>query len=55
MHNRVRLFAGTADPAFAQEISAQLGIGISPSMAHFFTDGNLYVKLNANVRGGRSS
>ena len=51
MAKRMRIFAGTADHAFAGKLSEQLGVGISPSEAFHFTDGNLFVKIGANVRG----
>lgn len=51
MAKRMRFFAGSAHPEFARGLGAHLGVEPDPSEAFHFTDGNLFVKVGANVRG----
>jgi ribose-phosphate pyrophosphokinase len=53
MHDRDRLkvFAGNANPALAQEICLALGIAQSQAMVKMFSDGEIYLQLQENVRG----
>ena len=45
------LFTGNANPALAQEIAAQLGIGIGRATVSTFSDGEVNVEIMENVRG----
>ncbi len=47
----VDIFTGTANPEFAQEISDILGIKISAADVGYFSDGELKVEIEENVRG----
>ncbi len=47
----LKVFAGTANPVLAAEICKQLGIGVSPSEARRFSEGNTFVRVLENVRG----
>lgn len=51
MAKRMRFLAGTAHPEFANGLAAHLGVTPDPCEAFHFTDGNLFVKVDANVRG----
>ncbi|MCA9094212.1 MAG: ribose-phosphate pyrophosphokinase [Planctomycetaceae bacterium] len=45
------LIAGSANPKLGKEISDLLGIGLSPSEALYFSEGNVFVRVLDNVRG----
>ena len=45
------IFTGTANPEFAQEVSDILGIKISAADVGYFSDGELKVEIEENVRG----
>ena len=45
------IFTGTANPEFAKEVSEILGIEISKADVGYFSDGELKVEIEENVRG----
>lgn len=45
------ILAGTANPALATAIAAQLGVAPSPCLVETFPDGEVHVVLEADVRG----
>jgi len=45
------IFTGTANPEFASEVSEILGIKISKADVGYFSDGELKVEIEENVRG----
>ena len=45
------IFTGTANPEFASEVSKILGIKISKADVGYFSDGELKVEIEENVRG----
>ena len=45
------IFTGTANPEFAKEVSEILGIKISKADVGYFSDGELKVEIEENVRG----
>ena len=45
------IFTGTANPDFAKEVSDLLGIKISSADVGYFSDGELRVEIEENVRG----
>ena len=45
------IFTGTANPDFAKEVSNLLGIKISSADVGYFSDGELRVEIEENVRG----
>ena len=47
----VDIFTGTANPELAQEVSNILGIKISAADVGYFSDGELKVEIEENVRG----
>ena len=54
MNNKNRgldIFTGTANPEFATEVSNLLGIKISKADVGYFSDGELKVEIEENVRG----
>ena len=54
MNNKNRgldIFTGTANPEFATEVSRLLGIKISKADVGYFSDGELKVEIEDNVRG----
>ncbi|NLT31102.1 MAG: ribose-phosphate pyrophosphokinase [Propionibacterium sp.] len=50
MSDRITVFSGSADPAFAQEMCDILGIELSPSRTTRFSNDCLQVQLRANCR-----
>jgi len=45
------LFSGNANPKLAQEIAEYLGVPMGVADVSQFSDGEVYVQLNENVRG----
>jgi ribose-phosphate pyrophosphokinase len=43
--------AGSANTQLATRIAAELGVRLTPSEAHYFSDGNVFVRILENVRG----
>ncbi len=50
-HGDLKLFTGTANPALAQEICQYLDIPLGVATVSAFSDGEIRVKLEENVRG----
>jgi len=50
-HDRLRVFAGNANPELALEICRALNIEKSQAMVRQFSDGEIYLQLKENVRG----
>jgi ribose-phosphate pyrophosphokinase len=50
-HDRLKVFAGNANPALAKEICEALELEQSRAMVKLFSDGEIYVQLKENVRG----
>tara|TARA_B100000405_G_scaffold175599_1_gene122799 strand:- start:2192 stop:3151 length:960 start_codon:yes stop_codon:yes gene_type:complete len=51
MNKGLDIFTGTANPEFASEVSEILGIKISKADVGYFSDGELKVEIEENVRG----
>ncbi len=51
MSGKLKLFTGNANPALAEEVSAYLGVSLSRAMVSTFSDGEIRVKIEENVRG----
>jgi len=51
MPQELRLFTGTAHPDLAREVAACLGISLGDATVSRFSDGEIMVRLNENVRG----
>lgn len=49
--DKLRIFAGNAHPRLAQDICTFLGVGLSDAMVERFSEGEVRVKINENVRG----
>ena len=49
--DRLKVFAGNANPALATEICYALGLQQSQAMVRTFSDGEIYLQLKENVRG----
>ena len=47
----LKILAGTANPGLAQEISRQLGIDLARMTISRFADGEIFVRIDENVRG----
>jgi ribose-phosphate pyrophosphokinase len=43
--NRLRLFAGTSNPALAQEVTCYLGLELGKMKIKRFADGEIYVQV----------
>ena len=51
MPKELKLFTGNANPALAKEICRYLGIRLGEATVDSFSDGELRVKIDENVRG----
>jgi ribose-phosphate pyrophosphokinase len=49
--DRLKVFAGNANPALAHEIVQALGCPLGKSMVRHFSDGEIYLQIQENVRG----
>jgi len=47
----IRLIAGNANPAFAQAVANHLGVPLADAMITRFSDGEIRVEINENMRG----
>jgi len=50
-HDRLKVFAGNANPGLTEQICRELGIEQSSAMVKQFSDGEIRLQLNENVRG----
>jgi ribose-phosphate pyrophosphokinase len=51
MDKELKLFSGNANPALAREICGHLGIGLGEATVSSFSDGEIRVRIEENVRG----
>jgi ribose-phosphate pyrophosphokinase len=51
MEKALKLFSGNANPALAKEICGCLGIGMGAAAISSFSDGEIRIKIDENVRG----
>ena len=49
--DRLKIFSGTANPCLAEEICAALGLPLGNLMLETFSDGEVYLQYQENVRG----
>ncbi len=49
--DRLKIFSGTANPCLAEEICASLGLKLGNLMLETFSDGEVYLQFQENVRG----
>ena len=52
MAGELKLFSGNSNPALVEEISKFLGVPLSRAVVSTFSDGEIRVKIEENVRGG---
>ncbi|MDG3012295.1 ribose-phosphate diphosphokinase [Rhodococcus sp. D2-41] len=50
-HKNLMLFAGRAHPELAEQVSKELGIGLTPQTAREFANGEIFVRFEESVRG----
>ena len=50
-NDRLKIFTGNANPALAQEICQALGMELGRAMVKQFSDGEIYLQIQENVRG----
>jgi ribose-phosphate pyrophosphokinase len=50
-HDRVKIFAGNANPELAREIVDALGMKLADVMVRQFSDGEIHLQIKENVRG----
>src|ERR1700751_3945361 len=50
-HDGLMVFTGNANPALAQEVVKILGIPLGRALVSRFSDGEIMVEINENVRG----
>jgi ribose-phosphate pyrophosphokinase len=48
---KLMLFSGRAHPELAKEVAAELGVGLVPTKARDFANGEIYVRFEESVRG----
>ncbi|TDC74411.1 ribose-phosphate diphosphokinase [Streptomyces hainanensis] len=48
---KLMLFSGRAHPELAREVASELGVGIVPTTARDFANGEIYVRFEESVRG----
>ena len=51
MSRELMIFSGNANPALAREICAYLGVKLGEATVSSFSDGELRIKIEENVRG----
>jgi ribose-phosphate pyrophosphokinase len=49
--DRLKVFTGTAHPALAEEICEHLKVPLGDCLVKTFSDGEIYLQINENVRG----
>jgi ribose-phosphate pyrophosphokinase len=49
--DRLKVFTGNANPALAEEICQCLGMELGRAMVRLFSDGEIYLQIQENVRG----
>ncbi len=49
--DRLKIFSGNANPALANEIVEALGVDLGKLMVRQFSDGEIYLQIQENVRG----
>jgi ribose-phosphate pyrophosphokinase len=49
--DRIKIFAGNANPALAQEIVQAMDLPLGDAMVKHFSDGEIYLQILENVRG----
>ena len=50
-HRRLRLFSGTSNHGLTNEIAHYLGVPVGPRVIKRFADGELYIQIQASIRG----
>jgi ribose-phosphate pyrophosphokinase len=50
--NNLMIFAGNSNPELARKIAGRLGMGLGNAVVKTFSDGEISVEINDNVRGG---
>ena len=45
------VLSGSANPELARQIARELGVRLTPAERHTFSDGNVFVRVQENVRG----
>jgi len=50
-HKRLILVSGRAHPELAADVSRELGVGLTPTKAYDFVNGEIYVRFGESVRG----
>ncbi|MGH7227577.1 MAG: ribose-phosphate pyrophosphokinase-like domain-containing protein, partial [Nitrospiraceae bacterium] len=51
MSKELKLFSGNSNPALAKEICQCLGVGLGEALVSEFSDGEIRVRIEENVRG----
>jgi ribose-phosphate pyrophosphokinase len=50
--DQILLFTGNSNPSLASEVSSYLGVGLGAAVVRTFSDGEILVEIDENVRGG---
>src|SRR5438045_547075 len=49
--DRIKIFSGSAHPPLAEEICRNLGLALGKANVTMFSDGEIYLQIQENVRG----
>ena len=52
MAANLMIFSGNSNPELAQKVSSRLGINLGSAVVKTFSDGEISIEINENVRGG---
>lgn len=52
MKDEIKVFAGNSNPALAQAVATHLGVALGAADVRRFSDGEVLVEIDENVRGG---
>ncbi|HCU23464.1 MAG TPA: ribose-phosphate pyrophosphokinase, partial [Deltaproteobacteria bacterium] len=49
--DNIKIFSGNANPALSREICGYLGVSLGKAQVKRFSDGEIWVEIDENVRG----
>ncbi|MBI1909225.1 MAG: ribose-phosphate pyrophosphokinase [Deltaproteobacteria bacterium] len=50
-YQQLKIFSGTSNPELAKKIAGQIGVPLGNMVIHRFSDGEVFVEIDENVRG----
>ena len=55
MWGEIKIFTGNANTSMARDVASYLGVPLGDALVNTFSDGEIQVQINENVRGWTSS